>query len=81
MDKINFLKPDKNNIYVYLYLGAFLFFVSIADVSFNSFFGVNATAFLPDSISFFLPLILGVMGLHLIRIEYSGIQNLDLILL
>ena len=79
MDKINFLKPDKNNIYVYLYLGAFLFFVSIADVSFNSFFGVNATAFLPDSISFFLPLILGVMGLHLIRIEFSGIQNLDLI--
>ena len=34
-------------------------------------------SFLPGPISFFLPLILGFIGLHLIRIDYSGLRFLD----
>ena len=79
MQKINLLSPDKNNLYTYLYVGGFLFFISIFDVSLNSFFSINLTSFLPGSLSFILPLILGFIGLHLIRIEYSGIKRLDLI--
>ena len=32
MTNINFLKPDKSNLNTFLYLGSFLFFVSILDV-------------------------------------------------
>ncbi len=38
MNKINFLKPDKSNLNTFLYLGSFLFFISILDVFLNSFF-------------------------------------------
>ena len=79
MNKINFLKPNRDNLYTYLYLGIFLLSLSILDVFLSSFFSVNATSFLPNSISFLLPLIIGVFGLHLIRIEFSGIKSLDLI--
>ena len=79
MSKINFLKPDKENLSIYLYSGSFLFFISIFDVFLSSFFGINITSFLPNSISFLLPLILGIVGLHLIRIEFSGIKKLDLL--
>ena len=79
MMKINFLKPDKDNLHTYLYTGIFLFFLSVVDVSLNSFFNLNLTVFLPDFISFFLPLIVGFTGLHLIRIEYSWIKKLDLL--
>ena len=48
MSKINFLKPDKSNLNTFLYLGSFLFFLSILDVSVNSFFSVNITSFFPD---------------------------------
>ena len=79
MSKINFLKPDKQNLSTYLYSGSFLLFIAIFDVFLSSFFGINITSFLPNSISFLLPLILGIVGLHLIRIEFSGIKNLDLL--
>ena len=52
MSKINFLKPNKSNLYTYLYLGSFLFFISILDVFLNSFFDVNLTGFLPNFLSF-----------------------------
>ena len=29
MSKINFLKPDKSNLNTFLYLGSFLFFISV----------------------------------------------------
>ena len=76
MSKINFLKPDKSNLNTFLYTGSFLFFISIIDVFLNSFFRINLTGFLPSFISFFLPLILGFVGLYFIRIEFSGIKNL-----
>ena len=79
MDKLNLLTPSKDKLYTYLYTGIVLFFISILDVFLNSFFNINLTSFLPSSISFILPLVLGLIGLHLIRIEYSGIKNLDLI--
>ena len=77
MNKLNFLKPDKQNLNTYLYTGSFLFFISLFDVFLSSFFTINITSFLPNIASFLLPLILGTIGLHLIRIEYSGIINLD----
>jgi len=79
MNKFNFLKPNKENLTTYLYSGSFLFLVAILDVFLGSFFDLNMTSFLPGSISFILPLVLGIIGLHLIRIEFSGIQKLDLL--
>ena len=79
MSKINFLKPDKSNLNTFLYLGSFLFFIGVFDVLLNSFFSLNITGFLPSFISFLLPLILGFIGLYFIRIELSGIKQLDLL--
>ena len=60
-----------------IYLGSILIFISIIDVSLNSFYKINFTNFLPDMISFLLPLILGTIGLYLIRYDYTGIKRLD----
>ena len=79
MSKINFLKPDRANLNTFLYLGSFLFLISFLDVFFNSFFDLNLTGFLPNFMSFVLPLILGFIGLYFIRIEYSGIKRLYLL--
>ena len=43
MSSINFLKPDRTNLNTFLYLGSFLFFISILDVFLNSFFRLNLT--------------------------------------
>ncbi len=77
MNKLNFLQPDKNNLNTYLYTGVILVSLSIFIVFLNSFFNKDIISFLPGSISFFLPLILGFIGLHLIRIDYSGLKFLD----
>ena len=79
MNKLNFLKPDRQNLKTYLYTGSFLFFIAVFDVFLSSFFKVNITSFLPNILSFLLPLIIGAVGLHLLRIEFSGIKNLDLL--
>ena len=79
MSKINFLRPDKNNLNTFLYLGSFLFLISVLDVFINSFFSLNITGFLPGFLSFLFPLILGFVGLYFIRIEFSGIKQLDLL--
>ena len=60
-----------------IYLGSILILISIIDVSLNSFYKINFTNFLPDTISFLLPLILGTIGLYLIRYDYTGIKRLD----
>ena len=52
MSNINFLKPDRTNLNTFLYLGSFLFFISILDVFLNSFFRLNLTGFLPNFLSF-----------------------------
>ena len=79
MKNTNFLKPNKQNFYVYFYTGIALFALSVLDVFLSSFFEINTTSYLPSSISFILPIIIGTIGLHLIRIEYSGIKSLDII--
>jgi general L-amino acid transport system permease protein len=79
MNKLNFLKPNIENLNTYLYSGIFLISIAIIDVSLSSFLNTNITSFLPNFISFLLPLILGTVGLHFIRIEFSGIKNLDLL--
>ena len=79
MNKLNLLKPNKENLNTYLYTGSFLFFIAVLDVFLGSFFQINITSFLPNFVGFILPLILGVVGLHLIRIEFSGIPKLDLL--
>ena len=79
MKNINFLKPNKDNLQVFLYTGSILFFISLFDVFLNSFFNYNLTSFLPDILSFWLPLVFGLIGLHLLRIEFSGIKYLDLL--
>jgi hypothetical protein len=77
MNKLNFLQPNKDNLYTFLYTGVILVSLSIFIVFLNSFFNKDIVSFLPGTISFFLPLILGFIGLHLIRIDYSGLKFLD----
>ena len=79
MRNLNFLQPNNNNLNTYLYTGAILVAFSIFLVFLNSFFKKDLISFLPGTISFFLPLILGFIGLHLIRIDYSGLKFLDTI--
>ncbi len=79
MNKLNILKPDLSNLYFYIYTGLFFITVSIIDVFLYSFFNINITSFLPSTLSFILPLIFGLIGLHFIRIEFTGIKNLDLL--
>ena len=79
MRKINILKPDKENLNFYLYTGFSLIFLSLLDVTLNSFLSINITSSLPGYISLILPLAVGGFGLHLIRIEFSGHKTLDLL--
>ena len=60
MNKLNFLKPDKDNLTTYLYSGTFLFLIAILDVFLGSFFEINITSFLPSFISFILPFIVNI---------------------
>ena len=74
---MNLLKPNKKNINLYLILGTLFFALGIIDFCLNNFYGQNITSFLPRFINFFTPLIFGMIGLYLIRIEFSGIKRLD----
>ncbi len=51
MNKLNFLQPDKNNFYTYLYTGVILVALSIFIVFLNSFFNKDIVSFLPGPIS------------------------------
>ena len=75
----NFFKPNKNNLSLSLSLGSLFFLLGILDFYLNNFFGKNITSFLPSFLSFFTPLIFGMIGLYFIRIEYTGIKKLDLL--
>ena len=45
MNKLNFLKPNKENLSTYLYSGSFLFLIAVIDVFLGAFFEVNITFF------------------------------------
>jgi len=74
---LNILKPNKDNLYSYLALGMSLLGIGFIDIFSNTFLDFNITKFFPSIISYLSPLILGALGLHFIRIEYSGNKVLD----
>jgi general L-amino acid transport system permease protein len=77
MNKINLFKPNKENLNIFLILGALFFSLGILDFCLNNFQDKNITFFLPGFISFFSPLVFGMIGLYFVRIEFSGIKQLD----
>ena len=79
MNALNFLKPNRDNIKSYTLIGSILILVSLLDVILSSFYQINVVSFLTGSLSSFFPLILGLIGLTMIRIDYSGNKNLDLL--
>jgi len=79
MTQINLLKPNNKNLILFLPLGSLFFILSIIDFSLNNFLDKNITFFLPRYINIFTPLIFGVIGLHFIRIEFSGIKQLEIL--
>ena len=70
-------KPSIEKISLFVGLGASLFVLGVVDLLLNSFFGFNLTAFLPRWLNYLTPLIFCFLGLHYIRIDYSGNKNLD----
>ncbi len=77
---LNFLgTPSRDKLNLFISIGAFLFVLSIIDVILNSFFEINITSVLPRWLNFFTPLIFGFVGLHYIRIEFSGNKTLDIL--
>ncbi len=77
MININVLKPTSANFQTYLYIGSGLIFISIFDVILRSFFNINFSNSLPGILNFFLPLIIGLVGFQMIRLEYSGNRVVD----
>ena len=77
MNYFNILKPNKENFNLFISFGVFFIIFSFADILSNTFLNFNITGLLPDFISYFSPLLIGVFGLYLIRIEYSGNVYLD----
>jgi len=74
---LSILKSDKKNLNSFVAVGSALIFIGFIDIILSSFFGKNITAFLPENISYLTPLLFGLFGLYLIRIEFSGNKLLD----
>jgi general L-amino acid transport system permease protein len=74
---IQILKPKRDNLNTSLSIGLPLIFLAFIDFFGNTFLNTNITEFLPNTLSYFFPLIVGAIGLYFIRIEYSGIRALD----
>ncbi len=79
MVNFSLTKIGKKNTQSLLIVGFTLIIISLLDVCLTSFFNINITSFLPSKVSFITPFLFGMIGLHLIRIEYSGIKNLDIL--
>ena len=77
MKKLTFLNPSSENLNLFILAGIVLFGLGILDTVLNSFFEINITSFLPRWLNYFTPLFFGFVGLHYIRIEFSGIKRLD----
>ncbi|MAH53398.1 MAG: amino acid ABC transporter permease [Candidatus Pelagibacter sp.] len=76
--KLYFLgMPTRDKLNLFVSVGALLFVLGIIDVILNSFFEMNITSFLPRWINYFTPLVFSFVGLHYVRIEFSGIRILD----
>ncbi len=79
MQIFNFLKPNRDNIKNYSIIGSFFVLISLIDVILHAFLKINLTFFLPGSLTNLFPLILGLIGLNMMRIDYSGNKTLDLL--
>ena len=58
---MNITKPSKENIKSYLPAGITLISLSVLDVFINAFFNYNLFGFFPSQISYFLPLLIGLL--------------------
>ena len=74
---MQFLKPTRENLNTSLSIGIPLIALSFVDFLSNTFLNSNITSFLPGTLSYFFPLIIGTLGLYFVRIEFSGIRLLD----
>ena len=74
---INIIKPNKKNLIRFISFGSFLISIALFDLVTNTFLSWNVTNFLPDTLSYFTPIIFGFAGLYLIRIELSDNALLD----
>ena len=74
---MQFIKPTRENLNTSLSIGIPLIALSFIDFFSNNFLNSNITSFLPGTLSYFFPLIIGTLGLYFVRIEFSGIRLLD----
>ena len=75
---INFLGvPTRDKLNLFVSIGIFLIILGFLDLIFNAYFEINLTSILPRWLNYFTPLIFGFIGLHYIRIEFSGNKILD----
>ncbi len=75
---INFLGvPTRDKLNLFVSIGIFLIVLGFLDIIINTYFEINLTSFLPGWLNYFTPLIFGFIGLHYIRIEFSGNKTLD----
>ena len=77
MINVNILKPTSTNFQTYLYIGSGFILIGIFDVFLRSFFNFNFSISLPGILNLFLPLIIGLIGFQMIRLEYSGNRIVD----
>jgi general L-amino acid transport system permease protein len=70
-------QPSKDKLSLFVSVGISLFALGIIDVILSSFFEINITSILPRWLNFFTPILFGFVGLHYIRIEFSGNRTLD----
>jgi len=72
-------KPSIEKLNLFITIGSLLFILGTADLILNSFFAINITSFLPRWLNYFTPVIFAFLGLHYVRIEYSGNIKLDIL--
>ena len=70
-------QPSRDKLSLFVSVGISLFALGIIDVILSSFFEINITSILPRWLNFFTPILFGFVGLHYIRIEFSGNKTLD----
>ena len=78
MRKLFFIKPNISNLNICLPIGSFLILLSFLDIFLNTFYNLNPSFFIIGPVNKVLPLLLGMIGFYLIRIEYSGKKYLDI---
>ncbi len=74
---LSILKSNKKNLNTFIAVGSALTFIGFIDIILSSFLSTNITGFLPDKLSYMTPLLFGLFGFYLIRIEFSGNKLLD----